>query len=140
MSKKVAVFVLLIMILVRISEGSNNVPEQIAEKFLLMVQKGDISEAYDELFKGSSIHTSKPQAVELIKGQTMSALPLYGDIIGFEKIQEKKIGASILRLVYVLKLEKAPTVWEFFFYKPKTNWFLGNIIFNDQFNMLRIIQ
>lgn len=141
MTKKVAVFVLLLMmILIRISEASDNVPVQMAEKFFLMTQKGDISEAYDELLKGSNIRTAKPQVVDLIKRQTESALPLYGDIIGFEKIREEKVGTSILRLVYVLKLEKAPIVWEFYFYKPKAVWFLGNIIFNDQFNMLSTIQ
>ena len=76
----------------------------------------------------------------MIKRQTESSLPIYGNILGVEKIREENVGTSILRLVYVLKLEKAPIVWEFYFYKPKADWFLGNIIFNDQFSLLRALQ
>jgi hypothetical protein len=78
----------------------------------------------------------KPQAVDLLKAQTASGLPMYGKVLGFEKIIEEKFGISIVRLVYVLKSEKAPTIWEFYFYKPQTNWFLGNVMFNDQFQSL----
>jgi len=109
MRKMVAIFIfLLMMILIRISDASDNVPVQMAENFFLMTQKGDISDAYDELLKGSNIPAGKPQVVDMIKRETESSSLLYGDILGFEEIREEKVGTSILRLVYVLKLEKAP--------------------------------
>ena len=101
-----------------------------------MLQRGRISEAYDTLFKDSNIPVAKPQAVTMIKTQTASGLPLYGDIVGFEKVREEKIGSSLVRLVYILKSEKAPTVWELYFYKAESDWFLANIVFNDQFQLL----
>jgi hypothetical protein len=46
------------------------------------------------------------------------------------------INDSVVRLVYVLKLEMAPTVGEFYFYKPKSEWFLGNILITDELKLL----
>jgi hypothetical protein len=111
-------------------------PTEFVEEFFGQVRAGKVAEGYDILLAGSGIPAMKPQAVDVLKTQTASNLPMYGKILGFEKIREEKFGASVVRLVYLLKSEKAPTVWEFFFYKPQTNWFLANILFNDQFQLI----
>lgn len=115
-------------------------PQALADDFFKLIRSGKIAEAYDQLLQGSQIPAQKPQAVEVLKKQTETALPIFGNIVGVEKIREEKIGTSIVRLVYVLKSEIAPTVWELYFYKPKADWFLGNIMFNDQFQLLHTIQ
>lgn len=111
-------------------------PKEFVEEFFGTVKAARVAEAYDALLTGSGIPAMTPQAVEVLKTQTASALPMFGKIIGFEKVREEQFGTSIVRLVYVLKCEKAPTVWEFYFYKPQANWFLANILFNDQFQLL----
>jgi hypothetical protein len=136
MLKKLLSIVFILFVSASISYAGQQNPAQMVETFFGMIQKGQISQAYDQLFVNSSIPTSKPQAVQLLKTQTASGLPLYGNILGFEKIHEEKIGQSIIRLVYVLKLDLVPTAWEFYFYKPKSIWFLANITFNDQFDAL----
>lgn len=73
----------------------------------------------------------------MLKQQTESGLPVFGKSIGYEFISEETFGTSIVRYVHVLKSEKGPTTLEFFFYKPENEWFLANIIFNDQFTFLR---
>jgi hypothetical protein len=115
-------------------------PVEFTAEFFNTIKAGKISEAYDHLFAGSSIPSQKPQSVEVLKRQTATALPLYGAIIGPEKFREEKIGDSIVRLVYILKMERAPTVWEFYFYKPKEQWFLAYVVFNDQFQQLNKIE
>lgn len=112
-------------------------PKDKTEAFLSSIQDGNISDAYDRLFIGSSIPQDKPQAISLIKIQTKSGLPLYGKILGYDFVKEEKYGSSIVRLIYILRSEKAPTIWEFYFYKPKKSWFLANVIFNDQFTFLK---
>lgn len=106
-----------------------------ATKFFQMIQKGKINEAYNQVFIGSIMSTEKPQQLEMVKNQTQ-AISMYGGIIDFEKISEESIGSSIIRLVYVLKSEKHPTIWELYFYKPKSEWILSQIMFNDQFQKL----
>jgi hypothetical protein len=111
-------------------------PKAMIETFFGEVQKGNIIGAYDQLFTGSPIPVDKPQAVTVLKQQTQAGLPLYGKILGYELVHEEKLSDSVVRYVYILKTEKAPLTWEFYFYKPKAEWFLANINFNDQFNFL----
>ena len=111
-------------------------PGEFVEEFFTQVKAGKVATGYDILLSGSGIPAMKPQAVDMLKTQTASGLPMYGKVLGFERIREEKFGTSIVRLVYVLKSEKAPTIWEFYFYKPQTNWFLANVLFNDQFQLL----
>ncbi len=112
-------------------------PKNITESFLVSVIKGDISGGYDSLFQGSAIPADKPQAVLALKQQTKNGLPLYGKLLGYELIKEEAFGQSVVRLLYLLKSEKNPTIWEFYFYKPKNSWHLAHIMFDDQFHRLR---
>jgi hypothetical protein len=100
------------------------------------VQKGDANTAYDQLFVGSSIPTDKPQALTVLKQQTQAGLPLYGKILGYEFVLEEQLSESVVRYLYFMKAEKMPITWEFYFYKPKSQWVLVNVMFNDQFNLL----
>jgi hypothetical protein len=117
--------------------ASPSTPRAKAEAFLGSVVAGDIAGGYDRLFVGSSIPKSKPQAVTLLKTQTQSGLPLYGKTLGYEFVKEETYGTSIDRLVFILKSEVGPTIWEFYFYKPADSWFLTNVVFNDQYTLLK---
>ncbi len=111
-------------------------PNSITNTFFKQLMDGDINGAYDRLFAGSSIPANKPQAVSFLKKQTASALSLYGKPLGYELVREERFGKALARMVYILHTEMTPTVWEFFFYKPKDHWFLVNIVFNDKFDLL----
>jgi hypothetical protein len=124
------------VISVSVCAAQDQSPRATADAFFRTLQNGKISQAYDQLFAGSIIPQTKPQEVEMLKRQTESGLPLYGKILGFEMVREEKFGTTVVRLVYLLKSEKAPTVWELYFYKPKTSWFLANLMFNDQFHLI----
>ena len=128
------IIVLLLICLSRVANATE--PKEFTEKFFKMVQSGKVSEAYGLLFTGSQLLTQKPQAIDLLTKQTANGLPMYGNILGVELVREEKFGDTVVRLVYILKSEIAPTVWEFYFYKPKSEWFLGKMLFNDEFNLL----
>ena len=137
MIKKLAVFVFVGMLFCVVTENSfAKEPKEFVEEFFAQTMAGRISEAYDGLFSGSNIPEMKPQAVEMVKRQTASGLPIYGSILGYEKIREEKFGTSVVRLVYILKSEQAPTIWEFYFYKPTSDWVLAKVLFNDQLQLL----
>ena len=133
MKRLVLVLLFLFPLIVIAGEST---PKTIAEQFLSSLPRGRYDASYGELFNGSSLSTENPQAVTNLKNQTEKLLPLYGSMLGFELIREEEYGTSIVRLVYVLKQEKNATVWEFYFYKPRSFWFLSFIRFNDQFNYL----
>lgn len=115
-------------------------PQQMVERFLTGIQQGKISESYDQLFVGSTILASKPQAVSTLKHQTKTGLPLYGKILGYEKVHNEQFSNSLARLVYILKLERHPTIWQFYFYKPGSQWVLINVKFNDQLDLLNAVK
>lgn len=101
------------------------------DAFFKTLLSGKTSNAYDGIFSGSEIPRERPQEVELLKRQT-DMLSVYGKALEAELIREEPVGNSLVRLVYLLKSEKAPTVWEFYFYRPKSDWFLINILFTDK--------
>lgn len=107
-----------------------------AELFLTKVMEGQIDEAYDKIFQDSIIPKLKPQMLDFVKRQTAIGVAMYGKLLGFEFIKQQKYGASIVRVVYTLKAEQLPLTWEFYFYKPKSDWILVNVTFNDQFDLL----
>src|SRR5438094_8880058 len=135
--KKVKKWIVLLFLISSFSYAvETQPPKAMAETFFASLQKSDVTGAYDNLFRGSSIPKDKPQAIAMLKQQTQGVLPFYGKVLGHELVQEESFGTSLVRLVYLLKAEKHVTVWEFYFYKPKSEWFLVNVLFNDQFNLL----
>lgn len=110
-------------------------PRNIAESFLTTIAQGKVAAAYLKLFEGSNIAKDKGPGAAIRK-QTEVALPPLGKVLGFDLIREEQFGASLVRLVFLLKSERHLTTWEFYFYKPKTVWFVAEINFSDKFYLL----
>ncbi|MBE7157587.1 MAG: hypothetical protein INR62_03985 [Rhodospirillales bacterium] len=102
-----------------------------AETFFRTVIGGDTSKAFDALMEGSLIPTSQPDAVSRLKSQLETGLRVYGRPVGFDLLEEKAFGPSLVRCVYIFRLEKYPLVWQFFFYKGADRWLPVNVRFND---------
>ncbi|HOW55195.1 MAG TPA: hypothetical protein PLR60_11145 [Syntrophorhabdaceae bacterium] len=117
--------------------GGEGGPRKAAESFFAGMQKGDIDGAFDTLFTGSHILENKPQVLEEMKKTTQTNLSFYGKMIGSEQLMEETYGSSVVRLVYLLKMDKHPLTVEFYFYKPKNTWFISNVLFNDDFALLK---
>lgn len=117
------------------TQAQTSQPRAVAETFLTTIAQGKTAVAYDKLFEGSNISKDKGAGAS-IKKQTDAALPPFGKVLGFELIREEPFGTSLVRLVYLLKSERHLTSWEFYFYKPKTNWFVAEINFTDRFYLL----
>lgn len=106
-------------------------PATITEAFLNRIGKGEVGAAYDELLQGSTMAAQTIQ-VDALKRQTEVALPVYGKVLGFELYREDHFGDSLVRRVYLQRLEKHPIVWHFWVYKPITTWQISAVLFNDQ--------
>jgi hypothetical protein len=108
-----------------------------AEIFLAGVLKGEIDKSYDEILP-EWLKEVKPQEVQMLKAQTKTAVNIYGNLLDYEFIKQQRYGDCIVRIVYVLKSERMPFTWEFYFYKAKkvSNWELVNIKFSDEYDIL----
>jgi hypothetical protein len=106
-----------------------------AEVFLAGIIEKEVDKSYDELFSNSLI-ASKAQMVKLQKENTWAVLNTYGELLGYEFVKQQEYGDSVVRLVYVLKCEQVPLIWEFYFYKPVSDWTLVNIAFDTKYDLL----
>ena len=132
---KIAVPVLLILILCSAFISSKTDYKKETATFLASIIKGEVDKAYDELLSNSLL-ANKLEEVKLQKEKTKTAITLYGKLIGYESVKTQKYGNSIVRLVYVLRCERMPVVWEFYFYKAASDWKLTSVKFNDEYDLL----
>ena len=109
-------------------------PEELTQmtgKFFDLLKKDKIEQAYDELLKGSKIK-ARGEDVAQLKTQTREALTSFGPVLGFELLEYKRKGFSLMQLIYFSWQDERPLRWRFTFYRPKDKWRLVNIQLDDQ--------
>ena len=129
----VAVFLGLVLCSAAVPEKADY--QKKAETFLAGIIEKEVDKSYDELFSNSLI-ASKAQMVKLQKENTWTILNMYGELLSYDFVKQQKYGDSVVRLVYVLKCEQVPVIWEFYFYKPVSDWTLVNIAFDTKYDLL----
>ena len=85
-----------------------------------------------DCWRGSVIAEKQSGAAYNLRSQLENGMRLYGRPVGFDLVEEKTFGPSLVRFVYILRLEKYPLIWEFFFYKSGDAWMPIEVRFNDQ--------
>ena len=103
-----------------------------AETLFSTIIGGDTSKAFDGLLAGSVIADKQSGAAYNLRSQLENGMRLYGRPVGYDLVEEKTFGPSLVRFVYILRLEKYPLIWEFFFYKSGDAWQPIEVRFNDQ--------
>ncbi len=109
-----------------------------AETFLADIVKKEVDKAHEELFSNSIIK-SLLHTVKLQKENTWTLFNMYGEPTGYELVKQQKCGDSVVRLVYILKFEQVPVIFEFYFYKPVSDWTLVKIKFETKYDLLRYL-
>ena len=135
--KNIKIVMVIVLGLVLCSAAVPKKPDckKTAETFLAGVLKGEIDKSYDEIIP-EWLKEAKPQEVQVLKSQTKTTLDTRGKLLGYEFIKQQKYGDCLVRLVYVLKPERMPLTWEFYFYKASSDWSLVNIKFSDEYDLL----
>lgn len=108
-------------------------PTQMVESFLSDLGRGEMDKAFEQLF-GGSLLASQPTQMQVLKSQIQSAMAVFGKTLGAELYSEKHYGESVVRLIYIQRLEKHPLIWKFWVYRGPTGWRANAVVFNDQFN------
>lgn len=100
------------------------------ELFFLALKSGQVDAAYDALVRDSIIAERK-EDVAALKSRTKTALDSYGPVAGFEVVDEKVVGASLLRRTAVSLNSDLPLRWRFYFYKSGGAWRLVDLRVDD---------
>lgn len=107
-----------------------NNPSETMEMFFLALKAGQIDSGYDALVKGSVI-AERREDVQGLKERTRHALDNYGPISGYEVVDEKTVGASLLRRTCISLNADLPLRWRFYFYKTQGTWKLVDLRVDD---------
>jgi hypothetical protein len=96
-------------------------PMEMLRKFFSGVKSGNLDDALNALTRDSLL-AHKKDDIETLKKGTQQALDKYGDVEGFEILEKKAVGDSLLRVTGLSLGEDMPLRWRFYFYKIKGNW------------------
>ena len=105
-------------------------PSETIDMFFLGLKAGQIDAAYDGLVKGSVI-ADRREDVASLKDRTRHALDNFGPISGYEVLEEKTVGSTLLRRTCISFNSDLPLRWRFYFYKAQGTWKLVDLRVDD---------
>ncbi|WP_345212385.1 hypothetical protein [Mucilaginibacter gynuensis] len=100
------------------------------DKFFKAYGKESTNAAVMGLFKTNKLVDST-KLVDLVS-KIDAERALLGDYHGKELIVQKKASGSLVLYSYLVKHEKQPVRFTFMFYKPKNEWMIYRLYFDDQ--------
>jgi len=112
-------------------------PASLIKEFFQLLTEGRVDTAYDHLLKETKI-AEMPKDVEMLKAQTREAIRVFGDINGYDVIEDKKVGSgnNLMRLTCISLGKKFPIRWRFYFYNAAASgnsmWKLIDIRIDDR--------
>ena len=101
---------------------STALPTEQVREFFRILTEGRVDAAYDELLRGTPI-AGMAQDVANLKLKTREAIRVFGNIGGYENVDEKNIGTGLhLKRITCLSLNKQfPIRWRLYFYNADPN-------------------
>jgi hypothetical protein len=137
MIKKISLSVICFLLITASANAENFATDKdlkpFTDKVMDLVVKGDLKKAFETMKPYVVVSEADMQTAEQ-KSETQREqfTERYGAPIGYEFIAQKATGESLIRIVYIEKLEKQALVWAFYFYKAKSGWMLNSVIWDDQ--------
>ena len=111
--------------------------KELTGRIMTKVAAGDFTAAFG-LIKPYSLIS--PEEIDAIIAQAKDSRgklePRNGKAVGYEYIDSKNAGASLLRLRYIEKDERHAQLWEFYFYNTKEGWILDSFTWSDVYKPL----
>jgi hypothetical protein len=107
-----------------------NSPSDTIDMFFLGLKAGQVDAAYDGLVKGSII-ADRRDDVTALKDRTRRALDNFGPISGYEVLEERTVGSTLLRRTCISFNSDLPLRWRFYFYKAQGMWKLVDLRVDD---------
>lgn len=104
--------------------------QEITDKFFSIYSK-DPAKAVDYCFSTNKWMDRKLEAITDLKNKLKNLIELCGDYYGYELLSEKTAGQNIKMVTFILKYDREPIRFSFFFYKPKDKWQLNNFSYDE---------
>lgn len=109
----------------------------LGDRIMAGLVKGGVKAAFAEMKPHVVIPESEFESVMLqSQAQRDQFGARYGKTTGYEFIGQRKVGDSLVRLVYIEKTDKHAMPWTFYFYKGPAGWLMNSFHWNDQLPQL----
>lgn len=105
-------------------------PGEAIDMFFLALKGNQVDAAYDALVKDSIIADRK-EDVAALKARTKQAIDSYGPVSGYELVDERIVGTSLLRRTLISLNSDLPLRWRFYFYRSQGVWRLVDLRVDD---------
>jgi len=105
--------------------------DKIVDSFFVLLGRGQVNQAYDQLTAGTTI-AGKATDVDELKSKTMEAIKMFGAVQGYELVNTKNVGTHLMCSTYVSLGKNLPLRWKFYFYKSGEAWHLIDIRVDDR--------
>lgn len=119
------------------SKSDEKTTYKIAEQFVSKVEKGDINQAFDQIKPFWPLADSE---VDDLKAHTIrereTVQKRYGQPIEIEFIRTEFVGNSMIKHTFIEKFEKHALKWQVSFYKPKKDWIINSVYWDDKISEL----
>ncbi|MBI4026152.1 MAG: hypothetical protein HY360_14290 [Verrucomicrobia bacterium] len=109
-------------------------PEEVQKAisaFFNFLKESKIDEAYEVVLTNTKIK-GREDEVKGLKKQTKDAIVTYGPILGFELVEQRRVGTSLLQVICLSWSENFPLRWRFTYYRPGDKWRLLDIFVDDK--------
>jgi hypothetical protein len=125
-------FLLIMIVHPAFSQQAKDGYEAIIKRFFEIYKSGDSDKAVDFLF--STTKYIDKDTISQIKQRLKKVKDIVGPYCGYDFINSKKIGDSVVCVSYLAKYERQPYRFRFMFYKPSDEWMMFAFTSDDQYD------
>jgi hypothetical protein len=130
---------LIILVLGMLAAGAGTAappppPEEIQKTltaFFNLLKQDKIDDAYNLVLANTRIK-GREEDVKSLKKQTRDAINTYGPVLGFEVVEQRRVGLCLLQITCLSWAENFPLRWRFSYYRPGDKWRMLDILVDDR--------
>lgn len=127
---KTRIFLCLFLSFILTNTFGQTTTKEITDKFFSIYSKNP-AKAIDYGFSTNKWLDRKIDAVTDLKNKLKNLIDLCGDYYGYELLSEKTAGENIKMVTFIVRYDREPIRFTFFFYKPNGTWRLNNFSYDE---------
>ena len=126
----IKIFITILGLLLSNCTNAQTTTKEITDKFFVLYAK-DPLEAVDYAFSTNKYWEKNPDGIRDLKNKLKNEIDICGEYLGFEMLSSKTAGKNIMMTSFILKYDRLPIRFIFFFYKPKDTWRVNSLLFDE---------
>lgn len=111
-------------------QTATNSYQAMSDKFFDLLQQGKAADGVQYLMESNPAASKIQDAIEQLKGQFSSAVPLVGNYVSRQLLVESKVGDLYVYQHYLVAYERQPISVRISYYKPGNTWLCYSLQFD----------